>query len=495
MISTFYFDLGIFPTEKFMITGKRKDRFEMVMGKKLLCVITVIFPILLILSIECPAVDFDMSSTLNPVGSGARATGMGGAFIGVADDATAASWNPAGLIQLEKPEVSAVYGHFHRKQRYDSPSHPEINSYDSIDTDSLNYASAAYPFVLFNRNMIISLNYQRLYEMDKKIMGNYIWDIENNDPNVDLDVSSEFDMTRFGYLYALSPAMAVQIVPGLYIGATLNFWDNTMGSNGWESKKKFETTLDMLTIFPDVGSMEQHQLTTTHTTQDAAFEGINQHLGFLWEISDSLTLGGVYKTPFDADLKINQVQKTTDECTSTTTIFGVPTQADCSAAPVNNSEFINNTLRMPPAYGIGLSYRHSDSLTIAFDVYRTEWSRFVIRDGNNNEKNPLTGADINEGRLKDTTQVRMGMEYLFIRDKYAIPMRLGLFYDPEPATGHVDDFYGFSLGTGISYGNIVLDTSYQFRTGNDATGDLPAVEDSRVNIRQHVWMASMIYYL
>lgn len=43
-----------------------------------------------------------IASSPNPVGSGARAIGMGGAFIGIADDATAASWNPAGLIQLEK---------------------------------------------------------------------------------------------------------------------------------------------------------------------------------------------------------------------------------------------------------------------------------------------------------------------------------------------------------------------------------------------------------
>ena len=43
------------------------------------------------------------------VGSGARAFGMGGAFIAVADDATAASWNPAGLSQLEKPELSGVF--------------------------------------------------------------------------------------------------------------------------------------------------------------------------------------------------------------------------------------------------------------------------------------------------------------------------------------------------------------------------------------------------
>src|SRR6266581_6250480 len=42
------------------------------------------------------------------LGSGARAFGMGGAFLARADDATAASWNPAGLSYLRNPEVSIV---------------------------------------------------------------------------------------------------------------------------------------------------------------------------------------------------------------------------------------------------------------------------------------------------------------------------------------------------------------------------------------------------
>ena len=38
---------------------------------------------------------------------GARSLGMGGTFIAIADDATAAEANPAGLVILSKPEVSA----------------------------------------------------------------------------------------------------------------------------------------------------------------------------------------------------------------------------------------------------------------------------------------------------------------------------------------------------------------------------------------------------
>src|SRR3954470_18524402 len=41
-------------------------------------------------------------------GSGARALGMGGAFIARPDDATAATWNPAGLSYLRALEISAA---------------------------------------------------------------------------------------------------------------------------------------------------------------------------------------------------------------------------------------------------------------------------------------------------------------------------------------------------------------------------------------------------
>jgi hypothetical protein len=42
-------------------------------------------------------------------GVGARALGMGSVFVSIADDATAAYWNPAGLAQIQKHAFSAMY--------------------------------------------------------------------------------------------------------------------------------------------------------------------------------------------------------------------------------------------------------------------------------------------------------------------------------------------------------------------------------------------------
>jgi len=41
-------------------------------------------------------------------GAGARALAMGRAFVGVADDASAVTWNPAGLVQIDRKEVQAM---------------------------------------------------------------------------------------------------------------------------------------------------------------------------------------------------------------------------------------------------------------------------------------------------------------------------------------------------------------------------------------------------
>jgi hypothetical protein len=43
------------------------------------------------------------------IGVGARALGMGSAFVGLADDGTAAYWNPAGIATLEHHEITAMH--------------------------------------------------------------------------------------------------------------------------------------------------------------------------------------------------------------------------------------------------------------------------------------------------------------------------------------------------------------------------------------------------
>jgi long-subunit fatty acid transport protein len=103
-----------------------------------------------------------------PSGSGARALGLAGAFTAVADDATAASWNPAGLVQLERPEASFVW-RFSRERNDHYSADPDYRvGGDGFDNLALNYLSAVVPFRLLDRNMVFSANYQEAYDFKQR---------------------------------------------------------------------------------------------------------------------------------------------------------------------------------------------------------------------------------------------------------------------------------------------------------------------------------------
>ena len=175
-----------------------------------------------------------IASSPNPVGSGARALGMGGAFIAVADDAAAASWNPGGLIQLKRPEISVVGNWFHRVEDNAFGNNPEASGSQSVSEQDLNYLSMAYPFTLFNRNMIVSLNYQHLYDFTRE------WDfpftlVHRLEAGATLTVERNVHYQQKGSLSAIGLAYCIQVIPQLSFGCTLNLWDNSLSDNQWKA--------------------------------------------------------------------------------------------------------------------------------------------------------------------------------------------------------------------------------------------------------------------
>ena len=171
---------------------------------------------------------------------------MGGAFIGVADDATAASWNPAGLIQLETPEVSIVGAYNDRTEDTTYKAFPEASGPQTTSTYELNYLSAAYPFTAFDKNMIVSLNFQHLYDFTKKVGFSYTF-TDPTPPPLTLNNNISFDQE--GGFKSLSPAFAVQITPSFSVGITLNLWDSGVYKNKWESTYRSNGT-GAVEVFP-----------------------------------------------------------------------------------------------------------------------------------------------------------------------------------------------------------------------------------------------------
>lgn len=54
------------------------------------------------------------------IGAGARAAAMGNTFTAVADDADASIWNPAGLTQLSRPQITAAHTQWIQGGQHDS---------------------------------------------------------------------------------------------------------------------------------------------------------------------------------------------------------------------------------------------------------------------------------------------------------------------------------------------------------------------------------------
>ncbi len=416
-----------------------------------------------------PLTRMEIPSSPNPVGSGARALGMGGAFIAVADDATAASWNPGGLIQLEKPEVSVVGGYIYRTEDNTFGTNPEASGSESVEDFNLNYLSAAYPFQAFGRNMIVSLNYQHLYDFNRD------WGFKIHNSNPIYSGPIDYDFEQDGALYALGLAYAVEITPDISVGATLNYWGDFILDNDWSQKFRWEADIEL-------GGQSWTSL--LEKTEEFEFDGWNGNLGFLWRITGNLTLGGVFKTPFTADI---------DHTIKTKSSHIFPGESDPAHSSSTSLRF-KEELKMPMSYGLGLSYRFSDDFSISGDLYRTHWNDFEYRDADGNKTSPISGVDIRDSDIDPTTWFRVGAEYRIIREKFAVPIRAGVFYDPAPAEGSADDYYGFSLGSGFAYKGFIFDIAYQFRYGDDVGGSMLEEMDLAQDVREHIVYSSLIVH-
>jgi hypothetical protein len=83
-------------------------------------------------------------------GAGARANGMGGAFIGVVDDATAIMWNPSGLTIMERLEGSVVGRNVA----------DEWNESPAADHNLMNFTSLVIPSDMEKKHVVIGGAYQ-----------------------------------------------------------------------------------------------------------------------------------------------------------------------------------------------------------------------------------------------------------------------------------------------------------------------------------------------
>ena len=429
--------------------------------------------------------DYQIPSTYQPLGSGARAIGMGGAFIGIADDATAASWNPGGLVQLEKSEISIVGAFLRRNEEVSFETKEYASEKHPINFDSINFFSLSYCFSFLQRNMVVSLNYQNLYDFNRE----WHFPVPLQSTNPALDMNMNLDFVSEGKLSAVGFAVSAELHPTFSLGMTFNYWEDDFYSNSWETTSISKTIAKTNTMT---------QSTFIKSTYEYDMDnGFNTNIGFLWNITPSISLGGVYKARFTADLS----QKSTTQNVSTT-IFNDNTALNTETQTTKSNQQ-QNEIKLPLSYGLGLAWKLTNLLTVSMDIYRTEWDEFIIKTPYG-EFSPLFTLPSDESftvpstitTIKPTHQIRLGTEYLSLNQKYqmVIPFRAGLFYDPVPGKGSPDKAWGFSVGSGISRSPYNFDIAFQYRRGSNLGEDYHTGSIHSFDISESILYTSFIYH-
>jgi long-subunit fatty acid transport protein len=408
----------------------------------------------------------DVTATPLPVGSGARALGQS-AFIAVADDATAASWNPAGLIQLERPEVSVVGSWILGVQDFSSHS-PRIDiGREEWSNAELNFASVAYPFRVAEKNFVVSLNYHEVYDFGLDL--SFDQTVRGSTSNLPLEIDVESD----GAVSSTSLAGSTSVTPDLAVGAGLNLYrDKFLGDDTWKVETSGAGTGTL------AGKMSTFRFHNTETFEN--FRAWNATLGLLWDAWSAgerkLTLGLVYQTPFTATVD--------RETEAHSALDGMTFESRAE------EEF---DMDIPQSAGAGFNYRFSDSFSVSGDVQWTDWSDFLQDSESGTRSSPIGGGPVEH--IDDTVAVRVGTEKLFSGQKAIYALRGGAFYEPRPVLGEPMDVFGVSLGTGLTTNWYSLDFAYQFRFGEDVSGRNLGLDRSLdYNVQEHRLIGSLVIY-
>lgn len=481
------------------------------------------------------AQEVDVNSSPNVVGSGARALGMGGAFIAIADDATAASWNPGGLTQLERPEISLVLSRKWLGEDINSGPHPELEGDHSVTLNDINYLSFVYPVrrTIAGRNLVFSLNYQRKLDFDRDLkLRLYRRGYLGGAAGIHWMQRVSQETTQEGSLSTLSPAFGFELTERLSVGLVMNIWDESLiESNGWskDTDFRFGVLYDNGALFRGYGAGRIEE-------DYDNFRGINYTFGLSYRATERLNFGMVYHTKFTADVDYTQRRR----------------QWSIGQVPIITKSQREQEIVFPSAIGLGVSYRFpNDKLTLALDVTRREWDQFVVHDndaglgdlrlirqiladgitpgntvGNfanvarnfiglrqNRRTSGVTGTPASQVNIDPTYTIRLGGEYVFVDEtkpkQNILPsLRAGIFYDPEPSSGRrtgllgldsgdgsPDDYYGIALGLGLLFRDRVnLDFAYTYRWGRGVGVDSFGFADTDEDMDQHIFYVSTVVY-
>ena len=376
--------------------------------------------------------------SLNRAGSGARAAGMGNAFVAVSDDGTAASWNPAGLAQLRKPEFSLVYEVNANGLQVSGIRSPDdrfaFSNYGFDDSRaSLDFASATVPFTIAGKRVTVQLGWQRLYQLSGGLSAEVSrYPIGGPDA---APASILLDSEARGDIDLASLSGAVKVTEHTSLGGSLNVWRGR-----WT---------DRVSLVESAGAPSSDFSLVTDRNR---VRGHNFTTGLLLTYP-SWNLGLVYHSPFWSSYRLHS-------------------EAFSNQAPPSIQDAGEAArFRFPRSVAGGVAWRPGPRWTVAFDLTHDQWTDAIVDRlaGVPGPLNFLDGMPPAISTTRDTVSLNLGAEHLFLREGSVVPLRLGFAWEPQgamdQATRDPVDFLMLSGGAGYNTNRFKFDAAVQYRWG------------------------------
>ena len=325
----------------------------------------------------------------------ARALGMGGAHIAVAEDASAMTWNPACLVNIRRIEISATM--LRTDHQTETVWHGDAADWGTLE-NQLGGLHFLYPFPTYRGSLVIGFGVDRLRDYTLRYKRSGVdRDVPffGNHPGLLTDTQ-----LRDGKLSGYSAAIGWDAGPRFSLGASLTYIRGSLYG------EELFLTEDINDRDPDYESIEDFYLV------DGDLSGWTGMLGFLYRASPRLRFGGVLGAPRAISLKDGYAQERTRD---------VLDNGDVESSIVENLGFPEEEFTFPYWVGFGLSYTVR-GLILAADVRHTDWR---------NLKYEVGGDEIFlKPYYRDGTSVSLGAELLFPW----LPLRVrgGYRYDPAP---------------------------------------------------------------
>jgi len=374
-------------------------------------------------------------TVFNRPGSGARAAGMANAFIAISDDGTAASWNPAGLGQLRKPEFSVVTTTSHQASSSEGfRTRDDMALFSPIAAaytgSYIDFGSLAVPVTIATKPVTFQASWRRLYTLDfrENVQTLRTPVTPRGPPRMLLEGNSD----TTGGFSLLSIAGAVKLTSRLAIGGSFNVW-----RADWDDAESASETLLDSDAPPRFESSQKHNRVRAH----------NLSVGILltyprWSIG--LLRQGTAHGEFS----------------------GTGTGRS-SRDPQPPPDSFTGDAQFPQSLGLGVAWRPVPRWTVAFDLTWDEWSRTFLDLEDGTRIDVFNGLPLEVAATRNTLSASAGAECLLHGEGFVIPIRFGAAWEPQgprnPYTRDPVNFMMLAAGTGYNTNSLKFDAAFQYR--------------------------------